>query len=206
LTGEKFADTEEGKTTKEGILGYLGADSTPMVIQIYPKDFDSKKEILDYLDEYNEGKDSEGQIIYTDMAEMISTLSGNIMDAITIVLIAFSIMIGIITYISVLERTKEIGVLRSLGARKKDITRVFNAETFIIGVTSGGIGILIARLLIIPTNIIIEGMTELPNVARMNPVHAMILIIVSVLLTLIGGAIPSRIASRKDPVEALRTE
>lgn len=214
MTGEMFPNTEEGATTKENLLGYLGADTTPMVIQIYPKDFDAKKEILSYLDKYNDGKEADEEILYTDMADMISSLSGNIMDAITIVLIAFSaislvvssIMIGIITYISVLERTKEIGVLRSLGARKKDITRVFNAETFIIGITSGMIGILIARLLVIPTNIIIEDMTELANVAKMNPVHAIILIIISVLLTLIGGAIPARIASKKDPVEALRTE
>ena len=136
------------------------------------------------------------------------------MDAITIVLISFSaislivssIMIGIITYISVLERTKEIGILRALGARRKDISRVFNAETFIIGVTSGIIGIVIARLLIIPANIILYDLTELENVAKLNPIHAFILIIVSVTLTVIGGLIPANIASKKDPVEALRTE
>ena len=136
------------------------------------------------------------------------------MDAITIVLIAFSaislvvssIMIGIITYISVLERTKEIGILRALGARKKDITRVFNAETFIIGLSSGILGILIARLLIFPINMVLYDLTELENVARLNPLHALILIIVSMTLTLIGGLIPARIASKKDPVEALRTE
>jgi putative ABC transport system permease protein len=142
------------------------------------------------------------------------SLSGSIMDAITIVLIAFSaislvvssIMIGIITYISVLERTKEIGILRALGARKKDISRVFNAETFIIGITSGIIGILVARLLIIPTNIILYDLTELENVARLNPLHALVLIIISVTLTVIGGLIPAHMASKKDPVEALRTE
>lgn len=214
LTGEQFTSGEEGEEVKNTILSYLGADTTPAVIQLFPKDFDAKTEILESLDKYNEQKSEDEQILYTDMADMISTLSGNIMDAITVVLIAFSaislvvssIMIGIITYISVLERTKEIGVLRSLGARKKDITRVFNAETFIIGITSGMIGILIARLLVIPTNIIIKNMTDLANVARMNPVHAILLILISVLLTLIGGAIPARIASKKDPVEALRTE
>ena len=145
---------------------------------------------------------------------MISTLSGNIMDAITIVLIAFSsislvvssIMIGIITYISVLERTKEIGILRALGARRKDIKRVFNAETFIIGIFSGVLGIIIARILIIPTNIIIENASELPNVAKLSPIHAIILIVISVTLTIIGGLIPASMASKKDPVEALRTE
>ena len=115
-------------------------------------------------------------------------------------------MIGIITYISVLERTKEIGILRALGARKKDVTRVFNAETFIIGLTSGLLGIIIARLLLIPANAILLELTDLENVARMNPYHALLLIIVSLILTLIGGFIPAIVASKKDPVEALRTE
>ena len=166
------------------------------------------------MDAYNKDKSEEDQIKYTDMASMISTLSGNIMDAITIVFIAFSsislvvssIMIGIITYISVLERTKEIGILRALGARRKDIKRVFNAETFIIGIFSGVLGIIIARILIIPTNIIIENASELPNVAKLSPIHAIILIVISVTLTIIGGLIPASMASKKDPVEALRTE
>ena len=136
------------------------------------------------------------------------------MDAITIVLIAFSavslvvssIMIGIITYISVLERTKEIGVLRSLGARKKDVSRVFNAETFIVGILSGFIGVLIARLLVFPINIILKDLTGLNNVAVLDPVHALLLIVISTILTLIGGSIPAKMASKKDPVEALRTE
>lgn len=210
LTRQSFDDT----MTKDMILGYLGADVVPTAIYIYPKDFETKDEVTSYLDKYNEGKAEEDVIQYTDMAEMISTLSGNIMDAITIVLIAFSsislvvssIMIGIITYISVLERTKEIGILRAIGARKKDITRVFNAETFIIGIFSGVFGIAIAYLLTIPTNMIIENLSGLANVAKLNPVHALILIIISVTLTIIGGAIPANMASRKDPVEALRTE
>ena len=115
-------------------------------------------------------------------------------------------MIGIITYISVLERTKEIGILRALGARKKDIKRVFNAETFIIGIFSGILGIAIARILIIPTNIIIENASQLSNVAKLNPIHAIILITVSVTLTILGGLIPASMASKKNPVEALRTE
>lgn len=210
LTRQSFDDT----MTKDMILGYLGADVVPTAIYIYPKDFETKDEVTSYLDKYNEGKAEEDVIQYTDMAEMISTLSGNIMDAITIVLIAFSsislvvssIMIGIITYISVLERTKEIGILRAIGARKKDITRVFNAETFIIGIFSGVFGIAIAYLLTIPTNMIIENLSGLANVAKLNPVHALILIIISMALTIIGGAIPANMASRKDPVEALRTE
>lgn len=210
LTMEPFA-TEKDKTT---MLTYLGAKTAPMMIQIYPKDFESKDKILKVLDNYNKGKSKEDKIIYIDQAKMITSLSGNIMDAITIILIAFSsislivssIMVGIITYTSVLERTKEIGILRALGARKKDITRVFNAETLIIGFSSGILGIIIARLLIIPTNIIINNLSKLPDVAKLNPIHAVILITISMLLTLIGGLIPARIASKKDPVIALRTE
>lgn len=211
LTQKPF---DEQNATKETILGYLGAENIPVAIYIYAKDFNAKDNITSYLDNYNNSKDEESQIKYTDMAAMISSLSGNIMDAITIVLIAFSsislvvssIMIGIITYISVLERTKEIGILRALGARKKDIKRVFNAETFIIGIFSGLLGIIIARLLVIPTNIIIENASELPNVAKLSPIHAIILIAISVLLTIIGGLIPASMAAKKDPVEALRTE
>ncbi len=215
LTGEKFdLTTEEGQTLKENILGYLGDDVLPYMIEIHPKDFSSKENIVNYLDNYNDGKNEIDKIAYIDQASLMSSLSSNIMDAITIVLIAFSsislvvscIMIGIIMYISVLERTKEIGILRSLGARKKDITRVFNAETFIIGTTSGLIGILIARLLLFPTNSILLDLTELENVAVMNPLHAILLITISVILTLIGGFIPAKLASKKDPVIALRTE
>ncbi len=215
LTGEAFdLTTEEGKETKNQVLAYLGDEAVPYMVQIFPRDFNAKDELLKYLDKYNEGKEAKDQIVYTDQAEIISSLSSNIMDAITIVLIAFSaislivssIMIGIIMYISVLERTKEIGILRSLGARKKDISRVFNAETFIIGMSSGILGIIITRLLLIPANSILYNLTELKNVAVLNPIHAIILIIVSLCLTLIGGAIPAKIASKKDPVIALRTE
>ena len=213
LTKEPFDETSL-TNTKETVLGYLGAESVPVAVYIYPNSFESKDSITTYLDKYNEGKEEPDEIRYVDMASMISALSGNIMDAITIVLIAFSsislvvssIMIGIITYISVLERTKEIGILRALGARKKDIKLVFNAETFIIGIFSGILGIAIARILIIPTNIIIENASQLSNVAKLNPIHAIILITVSVTLTILGGLIPASMASKKNPVEALRTE
>lgn len=223
LTGMPFSDSTSnlsssssaGMTiTKDTVLGYLGADQTPYMIYLFPKDFERKDELLEYLDAYNDDKEDDDKVIYMDQAELISSMSSSIMSAVTIVLIAFSsislivssIMIGIITYISVLERTKEIGILRALGARKKDISRVFNAETFIIGITSGLIGIGIALILTIPTNQIIYNLTELENVAILNPLHALILILVSMTLTMIGGFIPARIAAKKDPVEALRTE
>lgn len=213
LTHQPF-DEESKTNNKKVFLSYLGAESLPSGIYIYPKDFESKDYITDYLDQYNNKKEEKDRVEYTDMAGMIASLSGNIMDAITVVLIAFSsislivssIMIGIITYISVLERTKEIGILRALGARKKDIKRVFLAEAFIIGVFSGTLGIIIARLLVIPANVVIENMSELANVAKMNPIHAIILVIISVVLTMISGYIPAKVASNKDPVESLRTE
>ena len=210
LTGEKFTENY----TKDDMLAYLGAKDIPFLINIYPVDVKAKENIINYLNEYNKDKSDEDKIIYTDLADTFSTLSSGIMDAISWVLISFSgislivssIMIGIITYISVLERTKEIGILRSLGARKKDVSRVFNAETFIIGLTSGLIGIIIARLLLFPINSLLKELTDLNNVAVMNPLHILILITVAIILTLIGGLIPAVIASRKNPVEALRTE
>lgn len=210
-TGEKI---NVSKATKEELISYLGGESIPMAIQLYPKNFNTKEKVLKYLDAYNNDKEEKGQILYTDLGALFSNLSGSIMSAITIVLISFSgislivssIMIGIITYISVLERTKEIGILRALGARAKDISRVFNAETAIIGLASGIIGILLGWLLTFPVNIIIENLTELANVAKLNSLHAIILVIISITLTMIGGAIPSKMASKKDPVEALRTE
>jgi len=214
MTGERFSAQAEDGVTRQTLLSYLGAETAPVMINIFPVDFDAKNQILDYLDAYNRGRADEDMVLYNDLAAMISDLSGDIMNAITIVLIAFSaislvvsvLMIGIITYISVLERTKEIGVLRALGARKKDISHVFNAETFIVGVCSGLLGIGIARLLLFPVNSILLQLTNIENVARMNPLHALALLVVSVLLTVLGGFIPARIAARKDPVEALRTE
>ena len=215
LTSEKFdLNTEEGKKTKEQVLSYLGGNSVPDQILLYPKDFDKKDTIIKYIDKYNKGKSEDDKIAYLDQASLITTMSGGIMTGITAVLIAFSsislvvssIMIGIITYISVLERTKEIGILRSLGARKKDIRRVFDAETFIIGLFSGLLGIGISYLLLIPINVILKQITDLSNVAVMDIRYSIILITISVILTLIGGAIPSKMASKKDPAVALRTE
>lgn len=199
---------------KQTLLTYLGGDSAPMMVYIYPKDFETKDKIVDYLDAYNDGKDNKEKIVYTDLASTVTEMTGGIMDGITLVLVAFAsislvvslIMVGIITYISVLERTKEIGVLRALGARKKDITRVFNAETLIIGACSGLLGIAIAYALTFPVNQIIENMTGLTSVSQLNPIHALLLVAISIILTLIGGSIPAKMAAKKDPVEALRSE
>ena len=144
----------------------------------------------------------------------MTELTGGLMDAITYVLIAFAaislitsmIMISIITYTSVLERTKEIGVLKALGARKKDITRVFDAETLILGVFSGVIGIVVAYLLTFPINSVIESLTELPNVAQLDPVHSLVLVIISTILTVLGGHIPAKMAANKDAAIALRAD
>lgn len=209
MTMEKF--DSDGK---QNFIAYLGGDASPMMVYIYPKDFDTKDQIVDYLDKYNDGKDNKDKVVYTDLASTVTEMTGGIMNGITLVLVAFAsislivslIMVGIITYISVLERTKEIGVLRALGARKKDITRVFNAETLIIGACSGLLGIIIAYALTFPVNQVIENMTSLTNVAQLNPIHALLLVAISIILTLIGGAIPARMAAKKDPVEALRSE
>ena len=214
LTGEPFDDSDNGKRNKDLLLSMLGKKTTPSIIYLYPKDFDNKDKITSYLDKYNKTKEEKYKVTYLDQAKLITNVSGGIMKGITSVLVAFSsislivssIMIGIITYISVLERVKEIGILRSLGARKKDIRRVFNAETFIIGLTSGLLGIIISKLLLIPINIVLKNLTNLENVAIMNIKYSVLLITISVILTIMGGSIPSKIASKKDPVESLRSE
>ena len=198
-------------------LGYVDIDN-PSLINIYAKDFDSKEKVTDLIESYNKKQQSAGNdediINYSDLVGMMMSSVKKIINMISYVLIAFvavslvvsSIMIGIITYISVLERTKEIGILRSLGASKKDISRVFNAETFIIGLTSGVIGIGVTVLITIPASIIVYNMTGIANIASLPVVGAIILIVISMILTIVAGLIPSRIASKKDPVEALRTE
>ena len=196
-------------------IATLGGDTTPFAISIYPNSFEAKEAVITYLEDFNaEQVYDEDMILWTDLAAAMSEMTGGIMDGITIVLIAFAsislvvslIMIAIITYISVMERTKEIGILRALGARKKDITRVFNAETFIIGLCSGAFAIGITLLLSIPINTVIEDMTGLSNVSQLDPLHAIILIGISLVLTLLGGAVPAKMAAKKDPVEALRSE
>ncbi len=209
MTNEDIDDT-----AKDNLLDALGASEIPYSVMIYPNNFDDKEQILDYLDDYNEGKDEDDQIVYSDLAGTMTDLTGGIMDAITYVLIAFAgislvtsmIMIGIITYTSVLERTKEIGVLKALGARKKDVTRVFDAETAILGVASGTLGVFLAYLATFPINSVLLNLTDLENVAQLDPMHALILVIVSTVLTMIGGHIPARMAAKKDAAIALRAE
>ena len=204
----------------EEALSLLGvADlETPQSIYIYPLDFESKDIISDEIAKYNDTKTAEGNedsaIKYTDYIGLLLSSVTTIINIISYVLIAFvaislvvsSIMIGIITYISVLERTKEIGILRAIGASKRDISRVFNAETLIVGFVSGALGILSTLLMIIPINALIEHLTSLPNIAQLPTDGAIALVIISMTLTFISGLIPAKIASRKDPVVALRTE
>ena len=195
-------------------FGVVSLDA-PSSISIYADDFESKEAITDAIDAYNKTAADEDQISYTDYVGLLMSSITTIVDVISYVLIAFvavslivsSIMIGIITYISVLERTKEIGILRAIGASKRNISQVFNAETFLVGLCSGVIGIGITLLLLIPGNAVIHALTGSSSVNASLPVaNAVLLIVLSVLLTLIGGLIPSRKAAKKDPVTALRTE
>ena len=220
---EMFSKSLKAKTTDatyESNKKKLGITSpeTPSQIDIYCKDFESKEHISDFITQYNKEVDDDGrsedEISYTDYVGIIMSSVSTIITAISSVLIAFvaislvvsSIMVGIITYISVLERTKEIGILRSIGASKKDVKRVFNAETMIEGFVSGAMGIIITLLLCIPANIIIKNVTDISNLAKLPVAGAVILIVISVLLTTIAGLMPASMAAKKDPVIALRTE
>ncbi len=195
-------------------LRAVGGLDTVSGIQIYTEDFQSKENVLAYLDTWNNTHEKEDQVRYTDMVGMMMTMVETMLNAITYVLVAFtaislivsSVMIGIITYVSVVERTKEIGVLRSLGARKKDIRNLFNAETFIIGLASGLFGVGVTYLLSIAVNAILGALTGLNSLAALPVMSAFIMVCVSVGLTLISGLIPARAAAKKDPVIALRTE
>ncbi len=207
---ENLSSTYEQNLTKLGIASIDDPDG----INIYPKDFDSKEEITSIIDKYNEDKDEQDKIKYTDIVGIMMSSVSTIVNVISSVLIAFvaislivsSIMIAIITYISVIERTKEIGILRAMGASKKDISRVFNAETLIEGLCAGILGIIVTILINIPANIIIKKVVNISNLSKLPVAGAIILIIISVLLTVLAGFIPAKIASKKDPVEALRTE
>lgn len=220
LTQMMEAYTENMNSSYEKNLEKLGAVDldNPTSISIYPKDFESKDSITKEIENYNQKQKDEGNeenvINYTDMVGIMMKSVNQIISIISYVLIAFvaislivsSIMIGIITYISVLERTKEIGILRSIGASKKDISRVFNAETFIVGLIAGLLGIGITILLTIPINSIIYSLTGVTVKAMLPPIAGVVLVIISMLLTMIAGLIPSKMASKKDPVEALRVD
>ncbi len=212
VSGEVFKNDEAKELFLESI-GVVNKDS-PVEISIYPTTFENKDFVVGLIDEYNKGMPAGQEIKYTDyLGTMMSSIT-IIINAISYVLIAFvsislivsSIMIGIITYISVLERTKEIGVLRSLGASKKDISRVFNAETLIVGFVAGVLGLLITVILNIPITIIVQNLAEITAVAALPFWGGVLLVIISTLLTLVAGIIPARMAAKKDPVIALRTE
>ena len=216
---ERFNSAIKAKNssaTYEGNLSLMGVSDLkrPSVINIYPKDFEAKETIAELIDDYNSAAAENEKITYTDYIGLMLSSVTTIINAISYILIAFvsislivsSIMIGIITYISVLERTKEIGILRAMGASKRDVSRVFNAETLIVGFSAGVIGILITLLLLIPINAIIGAITDISGLAVLPVAGAAALIIISMLLTLIAGLFPSKIAAKKDPVTALRSE
>ena len=203
----------------EQALRALGGDDTPNAIAIYPRDFDTKEQILAYLDAWNADADADGEggktaVQYTDTVGMLMSMMQTILNAITYVLVAFTgislvvstVMIGVITYVSVVERTKEIGILRAIGARKKDIKRVFNAETFVIGLCAGLIGIAAAYLFQIIINAILTPLTGIAGLASLPWYEALIMVAISVALTLISGLMPASAAAKRDPVEALRSE
>ena len=214
LSKNVFSGTS--KSTYEQNLTILGVSDLdkPTAINLYPIDFESKDAIADIIADYNKGKAEEDQIVYTDYVGLMMSSITTIINAISYILISFvaislivsSIMIGIITNISVLERTKEIGILRAVGASKGDVSRVFNAETMIEGLAAGLVGIGLTQLLIIPINLLINNVFELNAKAYLHPTAAVILVCISVFLTFIAGLIPAKSAARKDPVVALRSE
>ena len=213
----KARTTDATLDSNKSKLGITDLD-TPSQIDIYATDFDSKEKVQNIIKDYNKLQQDDGKeenvINYTDYVGIMMSSVSTIINAISYVLIAFvaislivsSIMIGIITYISVLERTKEIGVLRSIGASKKDVSRIFNAETLIEGFVSGALGIVVTILLCIPANALIKHLTDISNVAQLPVAGGVILIIISMFLTFIAGLIPAKLAAKKDPVVALRSE
>ena len=212
---EYMPSTVSGSTLEETLQKLSAVDiNSPSAINIYAKSFDDKEKIADVITQYNETAEEDDQISYTDYVALLMSGVNTMINAVSYGLIAFvsislivsSIMIGIITYISVLERTKEIGILRSVGASKKDISRVFNAETAIIGLTAGLMGIGVTLLLNIPISMVIDNLTGIGNIAKLPVMGAVILVAISVALTMIAGLIPSKLAAKKDPVIALRSE
>ena len=213
---DKFMPSKVSGTTLDEALEKLGAvdPDSPKTVNLYAATFEDKEAIADNIAEYNRNADEDKAIEYTDYVALLMSGVTTMIDAVSYGLIAFvaislvvSSMIGIITYISVLERTKEIGILRSIGASKRDISSVFNAETLIIGFCAGAIGIIASMLLCIPLNLIVRSLTGIDTLTAVLPWRAgIILVLISMVLTLIAGIIPSRIAAKKDPVAALRSE
>ncbi len=210
MESKSDADTYDGNLTKMGVSDL----NKPSGINIYPKDFEAKETISELISDYNSSAADNEKITYTDYIGLMLSSVTTIINAISYILIAFvsislivsSIMIGIITYISVLERTKEIGILRAMGASKRDVSRVFNAETLIVGFTAGAIGIIVTLILLIPINAIIGAITDISGLAVLPVGGAVLLIAISMLLTLVAGLFPSKVAAKKDPVTALRSE
>lgn len=210
MKSKSDADTYDGNLTKMGVSDL----NKPSGINIYPKDFEAKETISELISDYNSSAADNEKITYTDYIGLMLSSVTTIINAISYILIAFvsislivsSIMIGIITYISVLERTKEIGILRAMGASKRDVSRVFNAETLIVGFTAGAIGIIVTLLLLIPINAIIGAITDISSLAVLPVGGAVLLIAISMLLTLVAGLFPSKVAAKKDPVTALKSE
>lgn len=217
LTGEEFDGIMNTYENNCKLLGIADLDD-PSTINIYPKDFNSKEKVIKFIDEYNEKQKNNNRndlvVSYTDLIKMVVSGVTSIINMISFVLIGFvaislivsSIMIAIITYISVLERTKEIGILRAIGASKKDVSRVFKAETIIEGLIAGLLGIGIALLICMPVNFIVSKLAHINNIAKMPLGSAIFLIILSIILNVLAGHIPAKMASKKDPVIALRSE
>ena len=209
-------EAESSTATYDGNLSLMGVSDLdePSAINIYPKDFDAKETVSDLITDYNNKAEDQNKITYTDYIGLMLSSVTTIINAISYILIAFvsislivsSIMIGIITYISVLERTKEIGILRAMGASKRDVSRVFNAETLIVGFVAGAIGIGITLLLLIPINAVIAAFTDISGLAVLPAVGGISLVVISMLLTFIAGLFPAKIAAKRDPVKALRSE
>ncbi len=219
VTGDKFSSStsiiDSDAQTYKQCMQQLGGDNTPTDMNIYPVDFEAKEQIINHLDAWNSAH-PDNEVKYTDLSATATEMMNEIIRIISIVLVCFaaislvvsSVMIGIITYVSVVERTKEIGILRSLGARKRDIYNVFNAESFIVGLFAGVIGVVVTYILQPIVNVVIQNIANMPTLSlcSFNPLHALLMVVISFCLTVIAGLVPSSVAAKRDPVVALRSE
>jgi putative ABC transport system permease protein len=211
FTGNPFIDDDE----RDEVFENIGTSPDPVNMSIFTADFETKRQVMNYINAWNTGRPTEEHIVAMDVAEvMVLSVMGGMFSVLPPILIGFAaislvvstIMIGIITYVSVMERTKEIGILRSVGARKKDISRVFIAETMVIGLASGALGVVLAFVLSIPLEMLFASISGVSGMVAFNPIYGVALIAGSMALTIVAGFFPSRTAAKKDPVEALRTE